>query len=37
MNALVDNDHLRKILFDNLQQKMEEIYKWSDVKYNEDE
>ena len=34
MNALVDNKHLKKILFDNLQQKLPEIYKWSDLEYS---
>ena len=35
MNALVDNAHLKKILFNNLQQKLPEIYKWSGIKYDE--
>ena len=34
MNALVPNDHLMKILYDNLNTKLEEIYKWSKVSYN---
>ena len=37
MNALVDNAHLKKLLFDNLSQKLEDIYTWSGVKYKEDE
>ena len=35
MNALVDNDHLKKMLFTNLSQKLTEIYKWSGLKYEE--
>jgi len=35
MNALVDNSHLKKILFDNLNKKLPEIYKWSNVEYKE--
>ena len=33
MNALVSNDHLKKILFDNLHQKLPELYAWSNVEY----
>ena len=36
LNALVDNDHLKKALFINLQHKLPEIYKWSNCKYDED-
>jgi len=35
MNALVSNDHLKKLLFDNLNQKLPEVYSWSNVEYNE--
>lgn len=35
MNALVDNKHLKKILFDNLQQKLPQLYEWSGLKYEE--
>jgi len=35
MNALVDNTHLKKLLFDNLHTTIETIYSWSKVKYNE--
>lgn len=33
MNPLVDNSHLKKVLFDNLHNKMEDIYKWSGLEY----
>ena len=35
MNALVDNAHLKKILFNNLQQKLPVIYEWSGLDYEE--
>jgi hypothetical protein len=35
LNVLVSNDHLKKILFNNLQQQITEIYKWSGLKYEE--
>lgn len=33
MNALVSNAHLKKILFDNLHQKMPDIYSWYGLDY----
>ena len=35
MNPLVSNDHLKKILFDNLNNKISEIYKWYGLEYEE--
>ncbi len=33
MSALVDNSHLKKILFDNLQHALPDLYKYSKVEY----
>ena len=35
MAPMVDNTHLKKLVFDNLHHKLPEIYKWSGLEYDE--
>lgn len=35
MNALVNNAHLKKLLFDTIQRELPKIYSWSGLKYDE--
>jgi len=35
LNALVSNEHLQRLLFDNMQKAMPTIYEWSKVKYTD--
>ena len=34
MNVLVDNSHLKKLLFDKLEREMPQLYEWSGLEYH---